>query len=164
MLEHANSPKHLNEMIGDKNNLLAIVGWQAPNTPGRKLQEGAKIIDIPIETFRDGKLTTEIVSKPVIMTVSRYDAFSSHADGCETLEWLSNFKSIGKVFVVHGEKKSTINLSNRISKYLGIPSEAPVLDQSEKLEFDVHQIAVKQSQSKCDGMIRDVLESNITDQ
>jgi len=49
MLEHANSPKHLKEMISDQRNLLAIIGWQAPGTPGRKLQEGAKIIDIPIE-------------------------------------------------------------------------------------------------------------------
>ena len=95
MLEHVKSPKHLAAMIEDKKNLLAIVGWQAPNTPGWNLQNGAKFIDIPVSFWKEGKAETEIITKPVVMKVKKYGQFSSHADGCDIMNWLAGFNSIG---------------------------------------------------------------------
>jgi len=164
MLEHANSPKHLKDMIDNSKNLLAIVGWQAPGTPGRKLQEGATAIDIPIETWVNGKIVTEIFTIPVLMRVKKYDVFSSHIDGCETMAWLVDFKTIGKVFVIHGERDTTLGLAERITKYLGVPALAPTRDYAETLNFDKGKIATNRPADMCKGMRRDTMQAGHIDQ
>lgn len=115
MLDHAYAPKHLNEMIEDERNMLAIVGWQAPDSVGRKLEEGAKRISIPIEDFRKGKTEVTYSEKPVKMKVKKFSGFSSHADGCEILEWLSHFPKLKEVFVIHGDKENAVGLSKVLS-------------------------------------------------
>lgn len=164
MLEHANSPKHLKAMISSPKNLLAIVGWQAPGTPGRKLQEGAKTIDIPIENWVQGKIVTETVTLPVIIRFKKYDVFSSHADGCEIIAWLAGFKAIGKIFVIHGERDITLKLADRIKKNLGVPAIAPAMDHAETLNFNADRIAPKKPMDMCMGMRKDSGQSAHTDQ
>jgi metallo-beta-lactamase family protein len=164
MLEHANSPKHLKALISNPENLLAIVGWQAPGTPGRKLQEGSKIIDIPIENWVKGKIQTEIVTMPVFIRVKKYDVFSSHADGCEIMGWLTGFGTIGKVFVIHGEKETTLALAHRITKYLGVPALAPARDDKEILRFDMVKLPIKKHVDMCKGMKLDTTQAGNADQ
>jgi len=164
MLEHANSPKHLRAMISNPRNLLAIVGWQAPGTPGRKLQEGIKSIDIPIENWEGGKIVTETVTMPVMMKVRKYDVFSSHADGCEIMRWLAGYKDIGMVYVIHGERDITLGLADRITKYLGVPALAPAEEYADTLKFDAVKITPKEVGDMCRGMKRDDIQSSYTDQ
>jgi metallo-beta-lactamase family protein len=164
MLEHANSPKHLKALISNPKNLLAIVGWQAPGTPGRKLQEGYKTIEIPIENWIDGKMTTEIFTTPVLMSIKKYDVFSSHTDGCETMAWLAGFKTIGKVFVIHGERDTTLNLADRIKKYLGVTALAPAIDYREILNFNTRKIIPGKPVDMCKGMGRETVQESYTDQ
>lgn len=164
MLEHASSPKHLQAMIINPKNLLAIVGWQAPGTPGRKLQEGAKTIDIPIEHWIKGKTVTKTITMPVLMKVKKYDVFSSHADGCEIMGWLADFKAVGKVFVIHGERDTTLGLADRITKNLGVPTVAPEGDYAETLSFNANKISPKKTADMCKGMKKDVVQSTPADQ
>lgn len=164
MLEHASSPKHLKALISDPKNLLAIVGWQAPGTPGRKLQEGAKVIKIPIENWVNGTVVTKTFTMPVLMRVKKYDVFSSHADGCEIMAWLAGFKTIGKVFVIHGERDTTLGLANRITKYLGVPALAPARDYKETLSFDTDKVATNKPADMCSGMERNTVQAGHTDQ
>jgi metallo-beta-lactamase family protein len=164
MLEHANSPKHLKAMISNSKNLLAIVGWQAPGTPGRKLQEGTKTIEIPIENWIKGKMITEIFTEPVLMRVKKYDIFSSHIDGCEMMAWLSGFKTIGKVFVIHGERDTTLSLSDRITRYIGVTALAPAIDYKETLNFNTSKTAPSKPADMCEGMRRDTIGEAYTDQ
>jgi metallo-beta-lactamase family protein len=164
MLEHANSPKHLKALISNPKNLLAIVGWQAPGTPGRKLQEGAKVIEIPIDNWVKGKVETETVTMPVCMRVEKYDVFSSHADGCEIMAWLAGFKTIGKVFVIHGERDTTLRLADRITKYMGVPALAPVRDHTETLSFETGKVAINKPADMCKGMGRNTIQAGHTDQ
>lgn len=164
MLEHASSPKHLKAMISDPRNLLAIVGWQAPGTPGRKLQEGAKSIDIPIENWINGKIVSETVTMPVLMKVKKYDVFSSHIDGCEIMGWLAGYRAIGKVFVIHGERNITLRLADRITKNLGVPAIAPAIDHTETLNFNADKSVPKKPMEMCMGMRKDSGQSAHTDQ
>ena len=164
MLEHGNSPKHLKAMISNPKNLLAIVGWQAPGTPGRKIQEGAKTIEIPIEYWVKGKVLTQIFTMPVIMSAKKYDVFSSHADGCETMAWLTGFKTIGKVFVIHGEKDTTLGLAERITRYLGVPALAPARDYTETINFDIGKIVTNKPTDMCKGMRQDTVQAEQSDQ
>lgn len=164
MLEHANSPKHLKALISDPKSLLAIIGWQAPGTPGRKLQEGAKIIDIPIERYIKGHSITETVTMPVVMRVKKYNVFSSHADGCEIMNWITGFNTIGKVFVIHGEKETTIKLADKMKKYLKIPANAPAIDYREILYFNMNKIKPKKRADMCKGMGQETINEEQTDQ
>ena len=164
MLEHALSPKHLIALISNPKNLLAMVGWQAPGTPGRKLQDGAKTVEIPIENWIDGKIETETVTMPVHIRVKKYDVFSSHADGCEILTWLTAFKTIGKVMVIHGERDITLSLANRITKYLNVFALAPERDYIETLRFGTALASPTKHADMCKGMVRSTAQTEHTDQ
>lgn len=129
MLDHATAPKHLYLMARDPRNAVFLVGYQSPSSVGYKLQSGEKKIEIPWEErgpegFRRAMRETEIK-----LTVERVSGFSSHARGQQILEWLSEFKSIGQVFVVHGDAERATGLADAIRK-MGIPASAPKRDDS----------------------------------
>lgn len=150
MLDHAYAPKHLEQMIDAPKNLLLIVGWQAPGSLGRKLQEGAKKISIPIENFRNGEVEASYVEKPVRMKVMRFGGFSSHADGCELLQWLSHFSKLKEVFVVHGDKDNAIALARAIESKLGFNASSPALGEVRYLSSAGEEYAFHRSDNLCE--------------
>jgi metallo-beta-lactamase family protein len=152
MLDHANAPKHLERMIEDPKNLLAIVGWQAPDTPGWKLQKGAKYIWIPLESYVDGKLDVKYAEKSVKMRVKTFGMFSYHADGCQILRWLSNFSEVKEVFVVHGESSNAVDLAEIITERLGFKASAPELGAISHLSANAKKYANKRIPDLCSGM------------
>ena len=152
MLDHANAPKHLERMIDDPKNLLAIVGWQAPDTPGWKLQRGAKSIRIPLESYKDGKLDVRYAEKSVKMRVKTFGMFSYHADGCQILRWLSNFSEVKEVFVVHGERNNALDLADIITERLGFKASAPELGAISHLSAYGKKYTNKRIPDLCSGM------------
>jgi metallo-beta-lactamase family protein len=83
---------HLKRALPDPASLVLIVGYQAENTLGRRLQEGAKV----------AKIFGEEV--PVRARVLSMDGWSAHADRRELLAALSPLaKGTRAAFVVHGE-------------------------------------------------------------
>jgi len=91
---------HLKNNIEDPANIIAIVGYMAENTLGRKILDGAKKIKIFNKTYT---VRAEVV---------KLNAFSGHADYNEILDWVSyhNKEKIKKVFLVHGEEEALKNL------------------------------------------------------
>jgi metallo-beta-lactamase family protein len=164
MLDHANSPRHLAKMIENPKNLLAIVGWQAPGTPGWKLQRGAKTIQIPLEEYTDGKTDIRYVEKPVRMKVKTFDAFSYHADGCQILTWLSNFARAKEVFVVHGDRKNALGLTGMITKKLGFKASAPEQGAIYSLSGRAKDYEIRKAPALCAGMEKAERSRNISDQ
>jgi len=152
MLDHANSPRHLEKMIDNPKNLLVIVGWQAPGTPGWKLQRGAKTIQIPIEEYADGTPNVRYVEKVVRMKVKTFDAFSYHADGCQILTWLSNFSRVKEVFVVHGDRKNSLDMAEMITQRLGFKASAPELGAMRHLNLQAKDHHLKRVHALCPGM------------
>ena len=152
MLDHGNSPKHLEKMIENPKNLLAIVGWQAPGTTGWKLQKGAKKISLPVAFDRNGDSSVEYTEKPVKMQIRTYDMFSYHADSCQILEWLSHFTKVKEVFVVHGEKENTVHFAAVISKKLGFKASAPQLGDCFDLSAMAKDYERKKTPALCFGM------------
>jgi metallo-beta-lactamase family protein len=152
MLDHANSPRHLEKMIDNPKNLLVIVGWQAPGTPGWKLQRGAKTIQIPVEENRDGITGISYVEKSVRMKVQTFTMFSYHADGCQVLMWLSNFTRAKEVFVVHGERNNTLDMAELITKRLGFKALAPERGAVYHLNRRAKDYEIKKSHAICSGM------------
>ena len=86
---------HLERHLPNPAATVLLVGYQAEETRGRRLQDGAKEI----------KLHGRMV--PVRATVLQMSGFSAHADWSEEERWLSRAPAPpGRVFLVHGEPSS----------------------------------------------------------
>jgi len=86
---------HLKNNIQEPYNTVLFVGFQAPNTLGRKLADGEKRIKIFGEQY------------DVKARIEKIDGLSAHADKNEMLTWLGSWKKPpAKTFVVHGEPEA----------------------------------------------------------
>jgi metallo-beta-lactamase family protein len=96
---------HLKNNIGDSKNAVVIVGWQAPDTLGRRLVEKQPEVKIFGEPY---KRRAEVYV---------LNGFSSHADRKELMGWFDQVRSpqLGHVFVVHGEKDASSALADAIA-------------------------------------------------
>ena len=93
MCEFGRIRHHLANHLGDKKNLVLIVGFQAENTLGRKLVDSEN----PVNIFGD--------PHEVKAEIKIYNAFSGHADQRGLLEFAANAGNLKDVFLVHGEEK-----------------------------------------------------------
>ncbi len=87
---------HLKFSLTDEKNTILVVGYMSDDTLGRSISDGSKIVKI------EGK---EI---PVRASIEHIDAFSSHADYNEMLEWLNKIDTskLKKIYLVHGNYES----------------------------------------------------------
>lgn len=91
---------HLKHAIQDEANIVAIVGFQAEHTLGRKLVEGWDTVPI----FG--------VPTPRRAQVVRFNGLSAHADRDDLLAYVRAITpSPATVFVVHGEEKQSCSLA-----------------------------------------------------
>jgi metallo-beta-lactamase family protein len=93
MCEHGRILHHLKDAIGDERNSIAIVGYQAEHTLGRRLVEQQKEVRIFGDTF-ERKAEVEVLN-----------AFSAHADRNDLLAYARQVKA-ARTFLVHGEQES----------------------------------------------------------
>lgn len=114
---------HLKHAIQDEANVIAIVGFQAEHTLGRRLVEGWDVVPI------FGKQT------PRRAQVVRFNGFSAHADRNELLDYVRSVTpSPEKVFVVHGEEKQALSLASAIqSEHAGMQVVVPQQDSVHEL-------------------------------
>ena len=83
---------HLQEHLPHPETTVLLVGYQAEETRGRRLLEGATEL----------KLRGTLV--PVRAKIAQMSGFSAHADWTEEQRWLSRAPAPpGRVFLVHGE-------------------------------------------------------------
>jgi len=120
-LMHANSPRHLVRMAGDKRNLLCIVGWQSYGSIGRKLAEGDSTIFV---RYREDGEMKEIWLSPAL-TVRKFNSFSSHADQKDLVGWVGAIDGLSAAYIVHGDLKQAGALSQRFEAELGIKTKIP---------------------------------------
>ena len=115
---------HEKRYLSNMANTLLLVGYQAVNTLGRRLQEGEKRVKIHGD---------DIEVRADIVTIHGY---SGHMDSEGLLTYVaSSADSLKKVFVVMGEPKSTMFFVQRVRDYLGIYATAPELGDNVELEF-----------------------------
>lgn len=99
---------HANNYISRKSARILFVGYQAEETLGRQILEGAKTIRLYNRSLRVNAHISEIKS------------LSSHADQPKLLNWFRSIKGVKKVFLVHGEAEQRDALAEKISQDLGI--------------------------------------------
>ncbi|MEJ2746301.1 MAG: MBL fold metallo-hydrolase [Anaerolineae bacterium] len=96
---------HLKNNIEDPANTILIVGWQAPDTLGRRIVEKQPKVKIFGE---------EYLLKAEVQTIN---GFSAHADRSELLDWVSHFKQRpSHTFVVHGEEEASLSFADALTK------------------------------------------------
>ncbi|ARU42894.1 hypothetical protein CCB81_01495 [Armatimonadetes bacterium Uphvl-Ar2] len=110
---------HLRQRLPHKENVVLFTGYQAAETRGRRILEGADTISI----FGD-----EI---PVRCRVAKLNSLSAHADQNEIMRWLGGFQEAPrKTFIVHGEPTAQAVLAERIQRELGWDYVIPHHQQS----------------------------------
>ncbi len=128
MSEGGRVVNHEMEYLGDPNATILFVGYQSVGSLGRKILDGAKEIEI----WRDHK-KEKIRVKAKIESIMGY---SSHMDSEHLLEFVERSAATGdgeqsrtiklkKVFVIMGEPKSSLFLTQRIRDYLDIEAIYP---------------------------------------
>lgn len=104
---------HLKHNLWRSECSIIFTGFQAKDTLGRKIIEGAKIVRV---------LGEEIAVKARIYTIG---GFSAHADQIELLEWLNAFKNKPEVFIVHGEEEVSLEFEKMVKKTFGYVTYIP---------------------------------------
>jgi metallo-beta-lactamase family protein len=91
---------HLKNNIEDPRNTILIVGWQAPDTLGRRLVEKKSKVKILGEEYTL-RAQVEVIN-----------GFSAHADRDELLEWVGHMHKLPtNTFLVHGEEEASFALA-----------------------------------------------------
>jgi metallo-beta-lactamase family protein len=114
---------HLKNNIEDPRNTIVIVGWQAPDTLGRRLVEKQKRVHILGGEY-DRRAEVEVIN-----------GLSAHADRSELLEWAGHIQERPRhAFLVHGEPEPATSLAEAMRSQLGFPDvQIPELGQKVEL-------------------------------
>ncbi len=115
---------HERQYLPDPKSTLLIIGYQAPGTLGRIIEDGAKTVKI----FGD--------SIPVRASIRKISGYSAHKDSDSLLDFVGDdVDSAEKIFVVMGELKSATFLVQKIRDYFGIDAVAPRKGDTAILDF-----------------------------
>ncbi len=104
MAENGRILHHLKNNIEDPKNIIAIVGYMAEHTLGRRIVEREKEIIIFGKPYK------------VNAQIATLNAFSGHADYREIKEWVTQYdlKKLKKIFLVHGEEDALNHLKKEL--------------------------------------------------
>jgi metallo-beta-lactamase family protein len=105
---------HLKVGLGNRRNTVLLVGYQADGTLGRRLQDGAEVVNI--------------FGEPVIRRaeVVSLDGFSAHADQNEILAWVARMQPAPRrIFLVHGEEGPAEVLAERLKERIHAEVRVP---------------------------------------
>jgi metallo-beta-lactamase family protein len=119
MAESGRILHHLKNNIGNAENTILFVSFQAQETLGRRILEGAKQVRIFGEEYT------------VRAEVEHINGYSAHADQAELLEWADHFDKtrLQKTFLVHGEEEASFTLAEKLRNQGHREVEVPVRGQ-----------------------------------
>jgi hypothetical protein len=122
MLAGGPSASYLKQIAPDPSSRVILVSYQAPDTPGRQLQEGSRQVTIEGQTIS------------VKCQVSRIDGFASHSDYNQLMAYVSRLRpKLRRVLVNHGERPKAQNLASSINKIFKIQTQHPLVQEAVKL-------------------------------
>ncbi len=107
---------YLNNLAADEKNALVFVGYQADGTLGRRIQKGWR--EVPL-----GRRDSIVINLEVITV----DGFSGHSDRRQLMNYVNHvLPHPEKIFMVHGDEKSTLDLASSVHKKFRIETRAPL--------------------------------------
>lgn len=109
---------HLVRYLGEATTTVLVVGYQAHGTLGRRLTDGATVVDVLGERIG------------VKATVTKIGAYSAHADQAKLLRWVGEAKHLPfRVYVTHGEERTSVSLAATLKERLGVEAIVPTVGQ-----------------------------------
>lgn len=109
--------------LSDPKSTLLLISFQVPGSLGRQLEDGAKEVNI----------LGEIV--PVRAKIVTLRGYSAHPDKEGLFRFVEeNYETLGKVFTVQAEPKSTLFFAQMVRDRLSIDSAVPKYGDSYELE------------------------------
>lgn len=115
---------HEAQLLKDKNTTVLFVGYQGVGTLGRRIQDGNKSVKVGDEWVR------------VHAHVATINGFSAHKDRDGLLDFVAHAAdTLQKVFVVMGETKSSLFLTQRLRDFLNVNAVAPEEGQTLSIDF-----------------------------
>jgi metallo-beta-lactamase family protein len=113
---------HCRQRLPHAENTMIITGYQAENTLGRALLDGARSVRI------------HKAEVPVRAEVANLKGLSGHADAREMVRWLSAVDMPPRrVFLTHGEELAALALGALLQKERGFPTHVPSPDETVEL-------------------------------
>ena len=114
---------HEAHYLPDPKNTLLLTGYQSVGTLGRIIQDGAKEVQINHQMI------------PVRANIVFINGYSGHKDSDHLIEFVEAIAdTVKKVYVVMGEPKSSLFLTQRLRDYLGVKAYAP--EEGDVVELD----------------------------
>ena len=113
MCESGRILHHLANSIENRHNIILIIGFQAENTLGRRIEDGISPVRIFGEEYE------------VLAEVAVIDALSAHADRNEFAEYFDNIETKPETFIVHGEVEQSNALADMIGSRYGWKAIVP---------------------------------------
>lgn len=113
---------HLKRYLPDARNSLLLVGYQASNTLGARLQAGARVIRI---------FGRDVAVEAQVATI---EGLSAHADQAELTAWLQGSDPPRQTFVIHGEEEARQGFADHIAHSLNWNTACPDKGQAIELE------------------------------
>jgi len=97
---------HFKNRLWNRKNAVIFVGYQAVDTLGRHIVDGARWVKIYNE---------DILIKASIYTIN---GFSAHADQNGIVKWISQIEDLHKIYLVHGEEDKQVILRSVLENAL----------------------------------------------
>ena len=125
MMEGGRVLHHLRNGLGEARNAVLIVGFQAENTLGRRLEQGEAVVNVFGEPH-------EVRSEIFVM-----NEYSAHADRGELLDWFRRLQGRPReILVVHGEEEQSLALAAALGRESSARVRVPRLHES----FDLDEV------------------------
>lgn len=105
---------HEKRYLPDPKSALLLVGYQAPGSLGRQIQDGAQWVTI---------LGEQVPVRAKVLTINGYSAHKGSDDLVEFVHRTAD--TLKQVFVVMGEPKSSLFLVQKLRDYLGVNATSP---------------------------------------
>lgn len=122
MLIGGPSVRYLEQIASNANNRLVIVSYQAPETPGRAIQDGSR------------KVTANGRDLELVCRVDKLDGFASHSNYDQLMQYVMRLRpKLRRVLVNHGERSKAQNLASSINKMFKIQTQHPLVQEAIKL-------------------------------
>lgn len=115
---------HEKTFLSDRNTYILFAGYQAAGSVGRRIQEGNKKVLIDGQWVR---------IRANIRTVTGY---SAHKDLDNLIAFVESAKdTMREVFVVMGEPRASLFLSQRINDFVGVRASAPSAGETREIDW-----------------------------
>lgn len=113
MCEGGRIRHHLKHNLWRSECSVVFVGYQAHGTLGRKIVDGAKMVNV---------LGEDVLVRAGIHTIN---GFSAHAGREGLIEWLSEFDNSPSIYIVHGEDEAAESFAGLIKEKYGYSTHRP---------------------------------------